>query len=78
METERTTVILRKLGDGSLPTTPCATLWGGTGTGVRCGACEQPISAPQIEFECHGSDGVIVHLCRPCFAIWDAHVTRRV
>jgi hypothetical protein len=71
---ERTARIVRKLQDGSLPAKPCATLWGGTGTGIMCAGCDEAISPPQIEFECHGQGGVIVRLCRPCFHIWDSLV----
>jgi hypothetical protein len=76
--TERTELIVRKLDNGALPAKPCAVLWGGTGTGVMCAACEEPIRAPQIEFECHADDGVVVHLCRPCYAIWHPLVARQL
>lgn len=78
METaERSALIRRKVEDGSLPTKPCATLWGGTGTGERCAACGASIRAPEIEFECHGEEGLVVRLCRPCFIIWDSLVAGR-
>ena len=73
-DAERTSLILKKLQDGSLPARKSAVLWGGTGGGVPCAGCEALIHPPQIEFECHAGD-VVMHLCRPCFSIWDAHVT---
>jgi hypothetical protein len=75
---ERTALILRKLDDGSLPAKPCAVLWGGTGTGAACAGCDEPINPSQIEFECHGEDGVIVHICRSCYSAWDAQIARRL
>jgi len=75
---ERTKLIITKLNDGSLPAKPCAVLWGGTGTGAVCAGCEKPITPPQIEFECHADDGVVIHLCRPCHSIWVPLVAPRL
>ena len=73
----RMAVVLDKLADGSLPTTPCATLWGGPGTSGSCVACGTAITPPALEFECHADDGRVYILCRECFRIWDAEVKRR-
>ena len=69
--------VLKKLGDGLLPTTPCATLWGGPGTGASCAACDAAIKPPAVEFECHAADGRVYVLCQQCFAVWDAEVKRQ-
>jgi hypothetical protein len=78
MEPEaRVAVVLEKLAGGSLPSTPCPTLWGGPGTGASCIACSSPITPPSVEFECHAEDGRVYILCRDCFVIWDSEVKGR-
>ena len=66
--------VLKKLGEGLLPTTPCATLWGGPGTDGSCAACDSAIKPPALEFECHAADGRVYILCQQCFAVWSAEV----
>ena len=74
---DRVALVREKIGNGSLPPTPCVTLWGGPGTRAACAACERPIVPPALEFECHAEDGRVYILCQECFTIWASVVGRR-
>ena len=44
--------IREKILGGELPTQNCRMTWYGPGTGGPCVACEQPITAEDVEVEC--------------------------
>lgn len=67
----RLATIRQLVSRGVLPTV-FAQLWGGPGTGTACAACGVTIVRPKYEFECVAANGVVIHLCQPCIAAWDA------
>jgi hypothetical protein len=71
----RRAVIVDKLREGSLPR-DCTKLWAGPGTGARCAACGDSVTAPALEYECLSRDGHVFNLCQPCFVLWDAEIKR--
>lgn len=49
---------IRQMIPGNLPKVNCRMTWYGPGTGGVCVACEQPITAEELEVECDLPRGV--------------------
>ena len=69
--------ILSKLADGSLPAVSIQKVWAGPGSGRVCLACEQPISAQEIETEVEVGSAVVLLLHAECFRVWQDSLSQR-
>jgi hypothetical protein len=72
MDEEALQVLIRtKLNDGRLPIENAPRLWGGSGRGETCGACERPITEDQLSIEGLAADsGTFLILHVRCFQVW--------
>ena len=64
--------ILSKVADGSLPAISVQKLWAGHGTGRVCYACEEPVTAQEVENEVEVGGAVVLVLHAECFRVWQA------
>jgi hypothetical protein len=64
--------IRQKILAGDLPNQDCRMTWYGGGTGGICVACDQPITADDLEVECDLPQGGTIRLHRRCYDIWAA------
>jgi hypothetical protein len=62
--------IRRMILAGNLPKVNCRMTWYGPGTGGVCVACEQPITAEELEVECDLPSGGTIRLHRACYDVW--------
>ena len=62
--------IREKILAGALPKEDCRMTWYGRGTGGLCVACEQPITAAEVEVECDLPRGGSIRLHRTCYDVW--------
>jgi hypothetical protein len=46
--------------------------WYGPGTGGTCVACEQPITAADVEVECDLQNGGTLRFHRRCYDVWSS------
>jgi hypothetical protein len=58
------------LQTGQLPCEDSAGIWAGKGDGKWCGACAEPITGEEVEFEVVLTSGATILLHRACHAIW--------
>lgn len=65
-------LIRSKLSDGRLPQNSIPRVWGGSGTGETCDACEENVTKNQYVMEGVGTEGGGVQLHVKCFYMWDA------
>lgn len=63
--------VREKLERGALPREKCQVTWFGRGSGLRCEACDEPVSPGQIECECEHPRGHLLRLHQACFVVWD-------
>lgn len=64
-------LIQSKLSDGRLPHNSIPRIWGGSGNGETCDACEETISKNQFVMEGVGTEGGGVQLHVKCFYMWE-------
>jgi hypothetical protein len=64
------TVIRAKLAAGTLPATRPSQIWAGESEGVTCDACDQPITAGDMEYEANVVEGGVFFFHRACFDAW--------
>jgi hypothetical protein len=62
-------IIREKLHADILPRKPPNKMWGGRGRGGRCAACDEPISAGDVEFEIE-SRGALLYFHGRCHDLW--------
>ena len=58
-----------KVAAGSLPATPCTTLWGRRSRSAVCEGC-QTLTPPAVALECRDAKGKVFVLCHACFGAW--------
>jgi len=68
--------ILSKLADGSLPAVSVQKVWAGHGTGRICYACEEPVTAQEVENEVEVGGAVVLVLHAECFRVWQTAMTQ--
>jgi hypothetical protein len=79
MPTERdgiVSLVRAKLLTGTLPRGEVQKVWVSLGTGRDCSACDQPITAAEIEHEADLVAGSTLRLHRNCLGVWQAEVAR--
>jgi hypothetical protein len=64
--------ILSKIADGSLPAISVQKVWAGHGTRRVCYACEEPVTAQEVENEVEMAGAVVLVLHAECFRAWQA------
>lgn len=62
--------IREMLRTGSLPCDEPVATWGGSGSGLRCAVCREPIDASEIEYEVDLPSARGIRLHRQCHALW--------
>jgi hypothetical protein len=62
--------IQEKISAGSLPCEPCRAVWAGPGLGGQCAACDRPILATEVEFECE-QPGDLFRFHQACYLVWE-------
>lgn len=62
--------IRQKILAGALPREHCRMTWAGQGTGGICTACEQLITAGDVEIECDLPKGGTLRFHRACYEHW--------
>jgi hypothetical protein len=73
MATDVSVYIRAKIAAGRLPVprNPPGPVWVSNGRGRSCDACDQPITASEIEYEADLPSGL--HFHQECFAAWHQH-----
>jgi hypothetical protein len=67
---------------GTLPRRDPDRTWGGTGVGVVCAVCREPITPKQMEYELEFAHDIATpgldryHLHLRCFAAWEMERTK--
>ena len=65
-------LIRTKLQDGRLPKISAPRVWGGSGRGATCAACETTITSDQLAVEGVAADASIsITLHVRCFHVWN-------
>lgn len=60
-----------EIQQGRLPEVSSASMWGGSGTGLSCGVCGDPIRPDQVEYEINGPPGgAPLRFHMQCYAVW--------
>jgi hypothetical protein len=67
--------IQQKIAARTLPCEPCRAVWAGPGLGEPCAACDRPILATQIEFECE-QPGDLLRFHQACYVAWEDECQR--
>ena len=63
--------IRQKIIAGTLPGEPPTTTWASMGSGLPCGACEEPIRPSETEMELElRNNRPTVRLHRECYEMW--------
>jgi hypothetical protein len=67
---ELTDVVRAKLVTKRLPLDAPERVWVGSGTGLVCSACEQPIPRSEIEYELDTPSHGTLRFHRTCLEVW--------
>jgi len=65
-------LIQQKLADGRLPHDSIPRVWGGSGAGETCDACNEVITKAQFVMEGVGAEHKAVQFHVLCFQLWDS------
>ena len=65
-------LIQKKLADGRLPHNSIPRIWGGSGAGEICDACDEVITKTQFVMEGVGAEHKAIQLHVLCFQLWDS------
>ena len=65
-------LIQKKLADGRLPHNSIPRVWGGSGAGEMCDACDEVIAKTQFVMEGVGAEHKAVQFHVLCFQLWDS------
>ena len=84
MDTERESTdgalrarIGRLIDAGRLPLQAARRIFGGYGSGIRCAACEEPITSDQVEYELEHGPASMLNMHLTCYSLWQVHCAMR-
>jgi hypothetical protein len=78
-ESELRSRVLQRIEDGRLPLMLSTTIYAGYGHGVKCGLCDQPITAAKVEYDVTDPySGKAMHFHFACHTVWQRECALRL